>query len=160
MSAFIIDILYYTMVWPGHKNSHYNFLDSPSDVEYSKEAPKKRSDFSFWDCVRKMYLCRENCIILCHCTLSNGILYLFEGTGTPDTGKWKNCNTFLSFCLAILSLIRSRVVASVLCDTMRCIGLLGIADAPLQEIKKACDIAVFSCGLSRHINISDGITPG
>lgn len=119
-----------------------------------------RQKSKFWDCIRKICLCRENGIILCHRSSSNGILYPFEGIGTSDAGKWKNCNTFLSFCPAILSQIRSRGVASVLCNTMRCIGLLGKADAPLHKIKKAYNKAVFPCHLSRHINISDKITPG
>lgn len=63
--------------------------------------------------------------------------------GASVTGKWKNCNTFLSFCLAILSQIRSRGVASVLCSTMGSIGLLEMVDAPLQKIKKASSHTVF-----------------
>lgn len=72
--------------------------------------------------------------------------------GASDTGKWKNCNTFLSFCLAILSQIRSRGVASALCNTMRSIGLLEMVAAPLQKIKKASSQAVFHV-ISQAISI-------
>lgn len=125
----LVDDHYYTMVWPGLLNPQHARLYFKCRI--LKRNSEKRSDFSFSGCVRKICLCWKNCIILCHCTLSNGILYPFEGTGASDAGKWKNCNTFLSFCLAILSQIRSRGVASVSCNTMRAIGLLGIAEAPL-----------------------------
>lgn len=72
--------------------------------------------------------------------------------GASVTGKWKNCNTFLSFCLPILSQIRSRGVASVLCSTMGSIGLLEMVDAPLQKIKKASSHTVFHV-ISQDITI-------
>lgn len=59
-------------------------------------------DVLFWVCVEKVHPCWWNGIILCHCITSNGILYSFEGRAASHAGKWKNCNTFLSFCLAIL----------------------------------------------------------
>lgn len=94
-------------------------LDCTLNVDNSKEAQKKDVTFSSGAASENIYLCWENGIILCHCTSSNGILYPFEGRVASDAGKWKNCNTFLSFCRAILSQIRSRGVASVLCNTMR-----------------------------------------
>lgn len=42
----------------------------------------------------------------------------FERTETSDAGKWKNCNTFLSFCLPVLTQIRAEGDASFLCTIL------------------------------------------
>lgn len=121
------------------KNLHYHMLISLSDVEYSDRLRQKL-----------LHLCRGNGIILYHCTPSNGILYPFEGAVTSDAGKWKNCNTFLSFSLGILSQIRSRGVASGLCNNEMHWSVGNSRWTSLEDQK-----GLFPCRLSRHINISD-----
>lgn len=114
--ALIKNNCYYTSVWSGLKNPHMILSFRCRMLKISLD---KKPDGT---------VPRKNGIILCPCTSSNGILHPFEGIGTSDAGKWKNCNTFLSFCLAVLSQIRSRGVTSALCNTMKSIGLLEKGD--------------------------------
>lgn len=140
---------------PGLKNPHYNVIL----LQMYNIKKKLKKGF---DQVLGLRLCKKNQKPLfgkCHYFVllhfSQWHLLSLWRNRNFRWGKWKNWNTFLSFCLAILSQIRSRGVASVLCNTISCISLLGIANAPLQKIKKACNNAVFPYHLSRHINISD-----
>jgi len=99
---------------------------------------KNKEESLLWLCLKNTILQGKLCYFCVSAPGSNGILYPFEG---KEAGKWKNCNTFLSFCLVILSQIRWRVVASVLYNTMRHMGL-GKTDKPLQKIKKVFNQAV------------------